>query len=105
MQLGDQPVWVGDVIHFLAGPEGPVGLDPDIDYARDFFLQDLWYSQGLAKFAWLQGPNVVSIDQPRKDVMGGEYFTDGYRIVMWPSGTPISLLEADYVSWDNPPER
>ena len=105
MQLGDQPVWVGDVIHFLAGPEGPVGLDPDIDYARDFFLQDLWYSQGLAKFAWLQGPNVVSIDQPRKDVMGGDYFTDGYRIVMWPSGTPISLLEADYVSWDNPPER
>ena len=105
MQMDGQPVWVGDVIHFLAGPEGPIGLDPDLDYARDFFLQNLWYSQSLAKFAWLQGGNVASIDQPRKDVMGAEYFTDGYRIVMWPSGSPVSLLETDYVAWDNPPGR
>ena len=90
---------------FAAGPEVPIGHHPDIDEARDFLLQDLWYSQGLAKFAWLQGANVVSIDQPRKDVMGAEYFTDGYRIVLWPSGAPVSLLETDYVSWDNPPGR
>jgi hypothetical protein len=105
MQLDGQSVWVGDVLHFLPGPEGPIGLDPDLDYARDFFLQNLWYSQGLAKFAWLRGSNVVSIDEPKKDVMGAEYFTDGYRIVMWPSGSPVSLLETDYVSWDNPPGR
>jgi len=48
---------------------------------------------------------VVSIDEPKKDVMGAEYFTDGYRIVMWPSGSPVSLLETDYVAWDNPPGR
>ncbi len=103
MRLDEKPVWVGDVSHFLAGPEGPVGVDPDIDYARDFFLQDLWYSQGLAKFAWLQGPNQVPIDQPRKDVTGESYFTDGYRVVLWPSGDPYSLLETDYLAWDNPP--
>jgi hypothetical protein len=105
MQVGDQSVWVGDVIHFLPYLGGPIGHDPDLDYARDFFLQDLWYSQGLAKFAWVRSPNVVSMDQPRKDLMGAEYFTDGYRIVVWPSGTPISLLQTEYVSWDDPPER
>ena len=105
MQLGDQPVWVGDVIRFAAGSGVPIGHHPDIDEARNFLLQDLWYSQGLAKFAWLQGSNVVSIDQPMKNNMGEGYFTDGYRIVLWPSGAPVSLLEADYVSWDNPPGR
>ena len=105
MQLGDQRVWVGDVTHFLSGPDGPIGPDPDIDYARDFFLQDLWYSQGLAKFAWLRGPSAVSIDAPKKDLTGEEYFTDGYRAVIWPSGTPTSLLETEYASWDPPPVR
>jgi hypothetical protein len=105
MQLGEKPIWVGDVVHFIPGPKGPIGLDPDLDDARDFFLQDLWYSQSMAKFAWLQGPNVVSIDEPKKDVMGNEYFTDGYRIVIWPSGRPISLLEAEHVTWDSPPQR
>ena len=103
MRLDEKPVWVGDVVHFLAGPEGPVGVDPDIDYARDFFLQDLWYSQGLAKFAWLRGSNEVPIDRPRKDAIGESYFTDGYRAVLWPSGEPFSLLETDYLAWDNPP--
>jgi hypothetical protein len=105
MQLGDQPVWVGDVIRFDAGPKVPTGHHPDIDEARDFLLQDLWYSQGLAKFAWLQGSKVASIDQPITSFLGEKYFTDGYRIVLWPSGAPVSLLEADYVSWDNPPGR
>lgn len=105
MRVDGKSVWLGDVTHHIADSEGPIGLDPDIDDARDFFLQDLWYSQGLASFAWLQGPNLVSIEQPRKDVMGAEYFTDGYLAVLWPSGTPVSMLEADYISWDKPPKR
>ena len=80
----------------------PIGPDPDIDVARDFFLQDLWYSQGLAKYAWLQGPNRTSVEQNIIDLIRGAYFTDGYRIVVWPSGSPVSLLEADYVAWDKP---
>ncbi len=49
MQLGDQPVWVGDIIHILADPEGPSGHDPDIDDARDFF-------QYLSIRAWASAP-------------------------------------------------
>lgn len=105
MRVGEQPVWAGDVVHFLGSPGGAIRPDPSIDDARDFFLQDLWYSQGLARSAWLKGTNVVPIDRPRQDVMGNEYFTDGYRAVLWPSGDPTSLLEADYLSWDSPPKR
>lgn len=104
MQLGDKPVWLGDVIHFIAGTLG-AALDPDIDEARDFFLQDIWYAQGLARFAWIKGPYVATIDAPREDVLGNEYFSDGHRIVIWPSGSPVSLLEADNLDWDPPPAR
>jgi len=103
MRLGDETVWMGDVIQFIVGKDGPIGLDPDIDDARNFLLQDIWYSQGLAKFAWVRGGPPASIDAPRKDVMGSDYFTDGYRIVLWPTGTPVSLLETEFVDWDSPP--
>ena len=105
MRVETQPVWIGDVIHFLGNPGGPVSPDPNIDDARDFFFQDLWYSQGLAKSAWLKGTNVVPINRPRQDVMGNDYFTDGYLAVLWPSGNPVSLLGADYLFWDSPPTR
>lgn len=105
MRVGERPVWIGDVIHFLRDSGGAVIPDPNIDDARDFFLQDLWYSQGLAKSAWLKGTNQVPIDRPRQDLMGNDYFTDGYRAVLWPSGDPVSLLETDYLSWDSPPKR
>ncbi|MCP3870845.1 MAG: hypothetical protein GY703_22665 [Gammaproteobacteria bacterium] len=105
MRVDGKSVWLGDAVHYIASPDEPNALDPDIDDARDFFLQDLWYSQGLAGFAWLQGPNVVSIEQPRQDIMGANYFTDGYRVVLWSSGKPVSMLKADYISWDKPPKR
>jgi len=105
MRVGEQPVWAGDVVHFLGSFGGPIRPDPNIDDARDFFFQDLWYSQGLARFAWVRGANVAPIDRPKQDIMGNEYFTDGYRAVLWPSGNPASLLETDYLSWDSPPKR
>ena len=93
------------MIHFITGPDGHKALDPDIDDARDYLIQDLWYSQSLAAFAWLQGDNVATLDEPKTDVQGSEYFTDGYRAVAWPTGTPVSLLEAESVPWDDPPSR
>lgn len=105
MRLGDETIWMGDVIQFIVENSVPIGIDPDIDDARDFLLQDLWYSQGLAKFGWVVGGPPAPIDAPRTDVMGSEYFTDGYRIVLWPTGTPVSLLETDFVDWDPSPGR
>jgi len=104
MQLGDEMVWVGDVIQLIVDKDGPTVVDPDIDDARNFLLQDLWYSQGLAKFGWLVGGPPAPIGAPRTDVMGFDYFTDGYRVVLWPTGTPVSLLETEFVDWDPAPD-
>lgn len=44
----------------------------------------------------------VSIEQPRTDSLGNEYFTDGMRVVLWPSRVPVSLLEVEHAGWDDP---
>jgi hypothetical protein len=102
MKLGEDPVWIGDAIRFINGPEGPVALDPDMDDARNFIMQDIWYAQSLAKLGWLKVVAPIPIDEPRSDAMGNVYFTDGLRVVLWPSRVPISLLEVEYAEWDDP---
>ena len=102
MMLGEQEVWIGDAIRFISGPDGPVALDSDMDDARNLVMQDIWYAQSLARLGWLQVMESVSIDQPRADSLGNEYFTDGMRVVLWPSRVPVSLLEVEYAEWDDP---
>jgi hypothetical protein len=100
MTLGADPVWIGDVIHFIKGPDGPVGLDPDMDDARNFLLQKIWYAQSLARYGWLRSMEPIGIENPGSDALGNTYFTDGFRVVIWPSQTPVSLLEVESVAWD-----
>jgi hypothetical protein len=51
----------------------------------------------------MAGSGSVSIESARFDFNSLEYFTDGYRIVIWLSGEPISLLESRRVVIDDPP--
>jgi hypothetical protein len=102
-RLGDQPIAVGHVLRYVGTPQGSIGLDPDIDDARSFLLQDIAYSQGLAKYAWIKGTRAAALDRPGTNVAGEKFFTDGYRIVLWPSAVSMSLEEIDFVAWDEPP--
>ncbi len=39
----------------------------------------------------------ISIDKPRTDLNGAEFFTDGHRAVLWVSGERISMLEVERI--------
>lgn len=99
-------VWLGQVTNFV-GQRTYIEtvffgahLDPDVDDARRFSLQNFWYSQGLQSFAFVDTGNRVAFDKPGIDFNGNLYFTDGYRAVLWLSGEPYSLLEARHLGWD-----
>jgi hypothetical protein len=99
-------VWLGQVTNFV-GQRTYIEtvffgahLDPDVDDARRFTLQNFWYSQGLQSFAFVDTGNRIAFDQPGTDFNGNRYFTDGYRAVLWLSGEPYSLLEATHLGWD-----
>jgi hypothetical protein len=106
MQLDGESVWLGQVTNFV-GQRTYIEqvlfgahLDPDIDDARGFFLQNIWYSQGLEAFAWQQGPEAIPVSQPAIDFNGNQYFTDGHRLILWLSGTPYSMTDSRNLHWD-----
>ena len=74
-----------------------------MDDGRNYLMQNLWYSQSLKHLAWVDFGDAVPPEQAREDFLGAQYFTDGYRIVLWLSGVPVSMLEMQSLQWDEPP--
>ena len=103
---GEQ-VWVGQIsrdieVKYLPGI---FRIEPAVDEARTYILQDLWYSQTLAKFGYVKGVGAASMSEPRKTLQDDSYFTDGYRLVIWVSRKPISFSEVEVLDWGVRPIR
>jgi hypothetical protein len=99
MRVDGKEVWMVQVAHFIgrqtALEQALSGsrINPNIDSGREFFMQNMWYSQSLEQLAWLKTGEPVSIDNPLLDFNNTEYFTDGELIIIWLSGAPVSLSE------------
>jgi hypothetical protein len=102
---GDR-VWIGQVsrdigVRFIAAiPPTTHKVDPDVDEARDGFIQEMGYSQALARFAYVKGVGAARRDVPRANLTGDPYFTDGYRAVLFFEPRPRTLAEVDYLEWE-----
>jgi hypothetical protein len=80
-------------------------IDPDVDEAREYVMQDMFASQALAAIAYVKGVGVAARDAPRANLTGDPYFTDGLRLVLFISDKPTDAAEVDYVEWEAPLER
>ena len=80
-------------------------LDPDVDEARNYMLQNLWYAQALDRFAFVEGERLDTARDLSAFFAGSRYFSDGWRLVLWLSAEPISLLEARNLGWADWPRR
>jgi len=80
-------------------------IDPDVDETREFLLEDLAYSQALAKVAYVEGVGAATIEQPRGNLTGDPYFTNGYRLVLWVSSHPVDIADIQLEHWRIPPPR
>jgi hypothetical protein len=78
-------------------------IDPDVDETRNFLIQDLWYSQGLKKVAFVKGVGAAPISEPRGNLTGDPYFTDGLRAVLWVSSQPVAFEHIEFAEWEIPP--
>jgi hypothetical protein len=95
------PIWVGQVStglggRFAASGEGTRRIQPDVDEARNDVVQDLLYSQALAKIGFVKGASSVSAAEPD----GSSYHTDGLRAVLVFGGKAVSLAEVDFFDWE-----
>jgi len=107
MRVDEQEVWVAQVGREY-GKRSSAGKNHRLDWdeVRSFFLQNIWYSQGLKKYGHVKGTGgAATISQPKTTFRGTTDITDGYLLVMWLSGDSVPLSEVEAVDWDRPPEN
>ena len=109
LRFQGQPVFIGQVsrdigVRFTSEAWPPVThkIDPDIDEARYALIEDLIYSQMLAKVGFVKGVGRARPSEPRTNLTGDPYFTDGFRAVMILDQGPIALDQLQSLNWEAP---
>jgi len=77
-------------------------IDPDVDEARRYFLEDLAYSQALARFGFVKGAPVVTKESPMVNLVGDPFYTDGLRVVLFFEPRPYTLSDIKMLEWEVP---
>ena len=96
-------VWVGQISRIMRRAVwDKFIIEPDVDEARMFLLQDLWYAQAVLKYGFVKGTGLATMLKPRQSLHDDDYFTDGLRIVIWVSNRPISSSKVQFVPWEMP---
>jgi hypothetical protein len=109
VNLNGTPVWVGQTsrdigVRLTTKTIVTHKIDPDVDSARWYLMQDMFYSQSLRQFAFANGVGRVPQGSPRVNFTGDPYWTDGLRLVMWLSNEPISYHKVQNEQWAPAPQ-
>jgi hypothetical protein len=109
MRFEGKPVFVGQIsrdigVRFTTKTWPPVThkIDPDIDEARHAVIEDLLFSQTLAKVGFVKGVGQATPYRPRQNLTGDPYFTDGLRVVLILDKGPIPMNQIVELDWEHP---
>ena len=107
MTFKGQTVWIGQIsrdigVRFTTKTITTHKIDPDVDETREFLIENLAYNQVLKQFAYVGGVGETPMDQPRGNLTGDPWFTDGLRVVLWISSGLTGLDDIEYVDWVSP---
>ena len=112
LRFSGREVWVGSIsrdigVHFTVKPGHFVThkIDEDIDEVRNSFGEDMLFSQGLEKLGWARGMSAVSADEPRLNLGGDPFYTDGLLLVLLFNRRPIAVKEVTFFDWERPSGR
>ena len=89
LRFKGKPVWIGQVsrdigVRFTTKTWNLTThkIDPDVDDARDYVLDDLMESARVAQVGYVAGVGPAERTAPRHNLTGDPYFTDGLRAVV-----------------------
>ena len=92
----ERPVWVGQVSRDIgvrmttrAWNLTTHRIDPDVDEARDYCVEDLLQAQRVLAAGYVGGVGACTREAPRRNLTGDPYHTDGRRIVILLSPTRL----------------
>ena len=100
MRFEGKPVWIGQIsrdigVRFTTKTITTHKIDPNVDETREYLIEDLAYAQSLAKIGFVRGFEPAPYDEPRTNLTGDPYFTDGLRVVMFLSAEPTAISELE----------
>jgi hypothetical protein len=110
LRFAGKPVWVGQISRDIGLAFDWKRLvvhevDPDVDEARNYLVQDLLRTQGVARFGWVKGVGAADRSAPRRMADGTPFFTDGLRAVLSFERRWTSLREVESLGWETLPAR
>jgi len=104
-----EPVWLGQISRdigvrlTLHSPTFTTHkIDPDVDEARDYLLQDMIFSQRLAEFGYVRSMPAATIAEPGHNLTGDPFITDGLRLVMFFHNPMTPMHEVKNLGWETP---
>jgi hypothetical protein len=107
MRYRSKEVWIGQISRdigvrftFKTWPPVTHKIDPDVDEAMYALLEDLIYTQQVAKIGWVKGVGVATRFKPRHNLTGDPYFTAGLRAVLMFDRRPYSFTEIQSFDWE-----
>jgi LssY C-terminus len=98
-----KPVWIGQIsrdigVRFTWKTWNLTThkIDPDVDEARDYVLDDLMEAGRVSHVAYVRGAQVSERTAPRRNLTGDPYITNGLRAVVIFSET---RTEPAFLNW------
>jgi len=94
LKFQDQPVWIGQVsrdigVRFTWKTWNLTThrIDPDVDEARDYVVEDLMQVNRLVWAGYIGGSRICDATSPGHNLTGDPYYSDGKRAVVFVSPT------------------
>jgi hypothetical protein len=79
-------------------------IAPDVDFDRDYLLQDLAVGGFVERYAYVTGVGAAKASEPRANLTGDPYYTDGLRLVIFLTNQQKPMSEIEKLNWETPPE-
>jgi hypothetical protein len=106
LRFQGKPVWIGQISRDIGVRFTPKTwnltthkIDPDVDDARDYVLDDLMEGGRVSLVSYVAGAQAADRSAPRRNLTGDPYFTDGLRAVALFSETRTNPT---LVNWAEP---
>ena len=106
LRFRETPVWVGTIsrdvgvrLTLRTWPPVTHTIDPNLDEARTYLLEDLILNQGVEAVGFVEGVGVSPKSEPNRNLTGDPYFTDGVRVVLILAEHPMPPASARLLRW------
>lgn len=100
------PVWLGGIsrdigVFFTTRTWNLTthAIDSEIDEARNYLLEDLATAQAVSAFSIVNGVGESTRENPRENLLGTPWWTDGRRLLLFLSDDPVALDEIEVLEW------